>query len=127
MIVIGTGKYEKWLRPENLQLIKSWAKNGLSDADIAKNIGISKETFYRWVRIYSDFSDALRIGKDSADAIIENQLFKLAKGGSFPAIKYWLTCRKPDKWCEKVVAEKAASVIYETEDTSDVERLIYGE
>lgn len=108
-------------------LIRTWAMSGMTDKDIAKKIGINQTTFYDWCKRFPQFSNTLQFSKDSADAIIENELFKLAKSGSFPAIKYWLTCRKPDKWNEKVVAEKASSVIYDTEDTSDIEALIYGE
>lgn len=101
--------------------------SGLSGKEIAKKIGIAEQTLYDWCNRFPTFSESLRVGRDCADAIVENELFKLAKAGNFPAIKYWLTCRKPDKWNEKVVAEKASSVIYDTEDTSDIEALIYGE
>lgn len=100
--------------------------DGLTDKAIAQNIGISLVTFYDWVNKYPKFAKSLRIGKDTADAVVESKLFELAKDGNFPAIKYWLTCRKPEKWSENVVIQKTQDVIFDTEDTSETDELIYG-
>lgn len=42
------GKYQKWLEPEGLLLIEGWARDGLTDEQIAKNMGISIATLYNW-------------------------------------------------------------------------------
>ena len=77
---MAKGKYEEWLRPDGLLRIEGWARDGLSDEQIAKNIGISKKTFYEWKNKYSNFSDSLKRTKEIADREIENALFKSAKG-----------------------------------------------
>ena len=45
---MAKGKYEKWLKEENLLLLEGWARDGLTDEQITKNIGITVSTFYEW-------------------------------------------------------------------------------
>lgn len=74
------GKYEYWLTPEGLIKLEGWARDGLTDEQIAKNIGISKDTFYRWKNNFQDFSDTLKKGKEVVDRQVENALLKRALG-----------------------------------------------
>lgn len=74
------GKYEKWLQPENLTLIQGWRRDGLSDKQVAKNIGISCETLYQWIKKYSDFSDAYKKGSEVSTYEVENAMYKSALG-----------------------------------------------
>ena len=61
-------------------LAEGWARKGLSDVQIAKNLRITKDTFYRYIKIYKDFSDALKRGKSPVDIEVENALLKRARG-----------------------------------------------
>ncbi|MGN0348226.1 MAG: transposase [Roseburia sp.] len=61
-------------------MIEGWARDGLTDMQIAENIGISKQTFYEWKRKYADFSDSLKKGKEVVDRQVENALLKRALG-----------------------------------------------
>lgn len=74
------GKYEKWLLPENLTLIQGWRRDGLSDEQVAKNIGINRSTLYAWIDRYKEFSDAYKKGSETAIYEVENALFKSACG-----------------------------------------------
>jgi hypothetical protein len=65
---------------EKLETIEMWASMGLSDAQISFNLGISKDTFYRYKKEHSDFSDCLKRGKSIADFKVENSLYKKAVG-----------------------------------------------
>lgn len=77
---MAKGKYHYWLTPEGLLLIEGWARDGLTDEEIAKNIGISKQTFYDWQKKYPDFSDSIKKNKEIADRCVENALFRKATG-----------------------------------------------
>lgn len=57
-------------------MLKGWARDGLSDEQIAKNIGISRSTLAEWKNRFPDISDALREGKEVADRMVENALFQ---------------------------------------------------
>lgn len=77
---MAKGKYHEWLTPEGLIRIQGWARDGLTDLEIAKNIGISKQTFYDWQKRFPDFADTLKRSKDVADRIVEDALFRKATG-----------------------------------------------
>ena len=59
---------------------EDWARQGLRDEDIAKNLGISKQTFYDYQKMYPDFLDAIKRGKAPIDFEVENALLKRARG-----------------------------------------------
>lgn len=130
MVRGARGKYHEWLTKEGLTLIEGWARDGLIDEQIAANIGITTTTLYDWKKKYSDFSDALKKGKESSDYEVENALFKSATGYEYEERKevqevvdgvmrkrveitrkqvppnatsaiFWLKNRKPDKWRNK--------------------------
>lgn len=99
---MAKGKYQKWLEPENLILLEGWARDGLTDEQIAHNIGINKATLYDWIKKYPDISDSLKKGKEVVDIQVENALLDNALNGNITAQIFWLKNRRPDKWRDKV-------------------------
>lgn len=61
---MAKGKYEKWLEPDGLQLLGAWARDGLTDEQIAKNMGISHSTLNEWKKKFPDISDTLKRSND---------------------------------------------------------------
>ena len=98
---MAKGKYQKWLLKENLILLEGWARDGLTDEQIAKNIGVTLSTFYEWKKKYSDFSESLKKGKEVVDYEVENALLSSALEGNTTAQIFWLKNRRPDKWRDK--------------------------
>lgn len=86
---------------EKLILVEGWARDGLTDIQIAENLGISKDTFYEYKKKHSDFSDSLKKGKEIVDYQVENALLKNALEGNVTAQIYWLNNRKPKQWKNK--------------------------
>lgn len=113
---MAKSKYQKWLEPENLLRIEGWARDGLTDEDIAANMGISRSTLNDWKNKHSDISDTLKKGKEVVDRQVENALLKEALDGNITAIIYWLNNRKPDKWRNKRTVE-----VEETPDAASKE------
>lgn len=74
------GKVNKWLNKDGLEQIEKWARLGLSDRQIAKNMGIGRSTFYEWKKKYKDISDTLDKGKAIVNEEVENALLKKALG-----------------------------------------------
>ena len=121
-------KYTEWLTDEGLLLIRGWARDGLIDEQIAKNMGVAYSTFKEWKKKYSDFSAALKQGKEVADRQVENALFNNAVGfmheeetvtnaGEVVTIKkyskpnitaqiFWLKNRKMKEWRDKQEVEQ---------------------
>lgn len=77
---MAKGKYQEWITDEGLLKIQGWARDGLTDEQIAHNIGIRRETLYDWENKYSNISNALKKGKEVVDREVENSLFKRATG-----------------------------------------------
>ena len=57
---------------EGLLQLEAWARDGLTDEQIAANIGISRSTLNEWKKKYSDISDTLKRGKEVVDIQVEN-------------------------------------------------------
>lgn len=91
---MAKGKYEKWLKEENLLLLEGWARDGLNDEQIAKNIGITVSTFYEWKKKYSEISESLKKGKEVVDYEVENALLSSALGGNTTA-RHTQSTRQP--------------------------------
>lgn len=80
------GSYKKWLEADNLILLEGWARDGLTDEQIAHNIGIHVSTLYEWKKKYKEFDEALKRGKEVVDYIIENALLKSAMGYQYDEV-----------------------------------------
>lgn len=120
-------KYKEWLTKEGLIKIEGWARDGLTDEQIAHNIGISRKTLADWKNKYGDISDTLKKGKEVVDIQVENALLKRALGYEFVEVTkeltetglivtkkvtkqqvpdttaaiFWLKNRKPNEWRDK--------------------------
>lgn len=126
---MAKGKYEEWLEDYNLILLEGWARDGLTEEQIAHNMGISYTTLRVWKDKYPTIMTALKKGKAVADYMVENALFKSALGydveewedkidnagdikrvykkrhipPSNAAQIFWLKNRVPEKWRDKPV------------------------
>ncbi len=74
--------------PENINKIEEWCIKGLTNKQIAKNLGIALSTFYRYMDQSKEIMDALKKGKRVADDEVENALFKRAIGFKATEDKY---------------------------------------
>ncbi len=74
------GKWEKWIAPDGLTLLKGWARAGLTDEDIAANMKIAPTTLYAWKKKFPKISKALNSHKAIADFRVENALYQKAVG-----------------------------------------------
>ena len=98
---MAKGKYKKWLEPDNILRMQAWARDGLSDEQLAHNMGITPSTLYEWKKKYPEISESLKKGKEVADIEVENALHELAVSGNVTAIIFWLKNRLPEKWRDK--------------------------
>ena len=106
------GKYHEWLTKDGLLKIESWARDGLTNEQIAKNIGISRKTLQEWINKYSDIRDALKKGKEVVDIEVENALLKRALGYEYEEVKTLIeeVDGKKKKKVEKVTRHVPADV-----------------
>lgn len=83
---MAKGKYEYWLSNEGLTLLEGWARDGLTDEQIAYNMGIAVKTLYRWKDSYCQICQALKKGKEVVDRQVENALLKRALGYTYEEV-----------------------------------------
>ena len=111
--------------------IEGWARDGLTDIQIAEKMGIGESTLYEWENRYPEIREALKKGKAPVDMEVENALLKSALGFEYEetiteiteapdgtqrklikkfrhycppsntAQIFWLKNRRPDKWRDK--------------------------
>lgn len=77
---MAKSKVDYWLTDDGLTLLKGWARDGLTDEQIAKKCNIVRSTLSLWKAKYEAISDALKKGKDVVDTEVENSLLKNAMG-----------------------------------------------
>lgn len=70
----------EWTEPDKLLLLEAWARDGLTDEQIAGNMGINVRTLYNWKKKSVPILQALKKGKEVADIEVENALRKRALG-----------------------------------------------
>ena len=98
---MAVGKYQKWLESDGLLLLEGWARDGLTDEQLAHNMGITAKTLYVWKKEHRAICEVLKKGKEVVDYEVENALLKKALGGDTTAQIFWLKNRRPDKWRDK--------------------------
>lgn len=133
---MAKGKYEYWITPEGLLKIEGWARDGLTDEQIAYNVGISVSTLNNWKNKYVEILESLKRGKEVVDRQVENALLKRALGYEYEEVKekfeggemterivtkkevvadttaqiFWLKNRKPEKWRDKPEYEDHSAI-----------------
>ena len=124
--------YEQWEKDGELKdkliLIQGMAREGLTQQQIANNLGISIDTLIENKKKYSEFNDALKKGKEVIDFEVENALLKRALGYEYEEETYengiltkkvkkhvapdttaqifWLKNRKPNNWKDRVETDE---------------------
>ena len=116
-------KYERDGWDEKLDVIEGWARDGLTDKQIAKKMGISEVTLNSYKKKYPKFFKSLKKGKEVVDYEVEKALLKRALGYEYTEVTeeggvvtkkvtkevkpdttaqiFWLKNRKPDEWRDK--------------------------
>lgn len=150
---MAKGKYEYWLTLEGLLKLEGWARDGLTDEQIAGNIGISRSTLNQWKEKYPDISDTLKRGKEVVDLQVENALLKRALGYEYEEVSekyesgtltekkvtkkqvvpdttaqiFWLKNRRPDKWKDKQDVQVSGELKEEQTKLDDLIKQIRGD
>jgi len=100
---------------------------GATNEDLARVFGVNTTTIWKWRKAHPRFENAIREGKEYADAKVTKSLFQRAMGYTVPeqvvkvvsgeivtvnieknyppetlAIIFWLKNRRPDLWRDRV-------------------------
>lgn len=85
-------------------MLSGWARDGLTDEQIAHNMGISRSTLNEWKKRYPDISDTLKRGKEVIDRQVENAMIKKALGYEFEEVTYVSVEMSREEYDERVDA-----------------------
>ncbi|WP_404333636.1 helix-turn-helix domain-containing protein [Planococcus rifietoensis] len=121
---MAKGKYLEWATEEGLALLSGWARDGLTDEQIAHNIGISRSTLNEWKKRYPDISDTLKRGKEVVDRIVENSMIKNATGYDYEEVTY-VTVEMGREEHDELVDAKLDEFDEQYPDASREERLSF--
>lgn len=133
-------------RPEFVEQARKLARIGAIDRQIAEFFDVSVRTIHYWKIDHPEFAEALKLGKEQADDLVEQSLFRKATGYSFDAVKimsyegdpivvdyvehvppsdqaamFWLKNRRPEQWKDKVDHQHSGQIVMNV--TPDDERL----
>lgn len=145
------GKYHEWIAPDGLTRLQAWARDGLTDEQIAHNMGIATGTLYEYKKKYPEIDEALKRGKQVVDIEVENALLKRALGYEYEETEtiveegsgqkrkvrrvkkhvppdttagiFWLKNRKPKEWRDRYNQEHSGTldVTHQYEDMDEEE------
>jgi hypothetical protein len=117
--------YKDWEAEEKILLLQGWARNGLTNEQIASNMDIVVSTLWEWRKKSPKISNALKIGKDEADIQVENALYKAALEGNTTAMIFWLKNRRSKEWRDKlqqeITTESAVKLVIDNNELSDTD------
>ena len=88
-----------------LSEVADWVRNGATESEIAKKLGISERSFYEYKKEFTQFSQVLKNTRACVDGQVENALLKKALAGDTTAMIFWLKNRRPKAWRDKPDAE----------------------
>lgn len=73
-------KYDEWKSKKKQAQIKAWADRGLSEKEIAAEMGIAYSTLREWKNKYPAFSALLKKSKEEKNKKVEATLFEKSTG-----------------------------------------------
>lgn len=119
---------------------------GATNADLARSFEVAVSTIGKWIAEHPEFSDAIKAGREEADATVARRLYRRALGYSHRAVKivadaktgaehivpyveryppetaaaiFWLKNRRPDVWREKQHVEHSGEVKLSREQAAE--------
>lgn len=123
-------------KPEFVEQARKLAELGATDREAAEFFEVDERTIHRWKHENAEFCQSLKVGKETADARVEQSLYRRALGYSHDATKiavnaqgevtqvpftehyppdttaaiFWLKNRKPADWRDKTDHEHSGTV-----------------
>ena len=82
-IVTKQGKFAEWIEPDGLLILKGWARDGLTNLEIAKNCGVAPSTFGEWLNKFPGIKDTLKEGRRPVLVEVEDTFFEKKFKGYF--------------------------------------------
>lgn len=128
--------YDPDIHPDHA---KALAMRGFTNKEIAAELKIHESTIQDWIKKYPEFSESIKVGKEPANAKVENAIFKSCVGyfvdekravvvgtgeyatvetvtetrfipPSFQSQRYWSKNRMGDRWRDVQEVEHSGTI-----------------
>jgi hypothetical protein len=103
-------KWDELNMKDKLDSVCGWAKQGATDEEISKMLGISTATYYEWKKAKPEFMEAIKKGKEVSNGELLNSAFKQATGFYVPTTIV-VKLKKPVVINNKVYYEEVAETV----------------
>lgn len=136
--------------PKMLEQVEKLCLLGATDKEMSNFFGVSEQTFNTWKQQHPEFLEALRKGKEEADANVASRLYARAIGYEHPDVHVsnyqgqvtltpirkhyppdtaaaiiWLKNRQPGRWRDKVEHQVSGEVEHKhTLDLTELARRV---
>lgn len=136
-------------KPEYPEQARKFCLLGATDIELADLFGVAVNTVEKWKKKFPEFSEALKKGKEYANAEVAAKLYKRATGYTYQevsvrmagtvehktvttkhcppdvdAAKFWLTNRDKTRWRHKHETEHTGNVTYDRLTDEELEHKI---
>ena len=103
-------------KPEYAKQAEKLAVLGATDKEFADFFEVDVRTIYRWKHAHDDFCQALKAGKEVADARVERSLYQKAIGYEQDEVKIFMQSNSPDPiyapFIAKVAPDTTAAIFW---------------
>lgn len=103
---VRDSQVDYWLTDDGLTLLECWARDGLTDQEMALKVGVTKLALRQWRETYPEIARALATGREIIDYKVENALLKAALGYTTKEVKVTLG--------KKVIGGETVQMLKET-------------
>lgn len=105
MAARANGRPSKYL-PAYAKQARALCLLGATNPELARSFEVGVSTLNRWIVEFPLFRDAIKQGREVADALVADALYRRALGTKkippdTAAAFIWLKNRRPDKWRDK--------------------------
>lgn len=109
-------KWDELDMPSKLESITGWAKQGSTNEEMAKMLGVSLAVLYEWKKKYPEFKEAIKKGQMVADGELLNSAFQQSTGFKYREqqgfkVKAWESILDPATGIEKLVQVEHVEVV----------------
>ena len=121
-------KFEHWMTPDGMLLVRAWARDGLTDEELAEKIGIARSTLNEWKIKFPAFAELLARTKEIVDVEAENSLIKMVNGYAYTdqtAIKVKTEWYDPDTGKKTLTTEEVIVIDLQKWHPADVKAAIF--
>lgn len=108
-------KYHSHVEPK-LLLVEAWARDGLTQDEIARKLGVAMSSFSDYKLKFPEFTEALKRGQEVVDVEVENALFKRALG-----YRYDEVTREPGTVMDEETGEEKRVMVETKRVTKEVQ------